>query len=100
MSTTSLYAVESKVHHTRHKSISRMDAIACGVQARFEERTGYTKTLIDTTVNVAKALGVPESEIKNWTNTRISRITNETERLREIKSMLEKHYTSNLDITA
>ena len=100
MNTTSLYAVESKVHQIRQKPICRMDAIACGVQARFEERTGYTKTLIDTTVNVAKALGVPESEIQNWTNTRISRISNETERLRKIRSILEKHYTNSLDIIA
>jgi hypothetical protein len=59
MNTISLYAVETKSHRTRQKS-NRMDAIACGVQARFEERTGYTKMLIDTTVNVAKALGVSE----------------------------------------
>ena len=98
MNTTSLYAVESKVHRTRHKSLSRMDAIAYGVQARFEERTGYTKMLIDTTVNVAKALGVPESEIHIWTNARISRIANETERLREIKAILEKHHTNSLEI--
>ena len=98
MNTTSLYAVETKVNHTRHKSMSRMDAIAYGIQARFEERTGYTKTLIDTTVNVAKTLGVPESEIDNWTNARISRIASETERLREIKAMLEKHHTNSLGI--
>ena len=100
MNTTSLYAVETKVHRTRHKSLSRMDAIAYGVQARFEERTGYTKMLIDTTVNVAKTLGVPESEIQNWTNALISRITDETEKLREIKAMLEKHYTNSLGISA
>lgn len=99
MNITSLYAVEPRVSRNRPKSISRMDAIACGVQARFEERTGYTKTLIDTTVNVAKTLGVPEREIQNWTNARISRISNETEKLREIKTMLEKHYPSNLSIT-
>jgi hypothetical protein len=99
MNTTSLYAVEVKNHRIRQKLPNRMDAIACGVQARFEERTGYTKKLIDTTVNVAKALGVPENEIQNWTNNRISRMINETERLREIKSMLEKHYDNSPGIT-
>ena len=100
MNTTSLYAVETNKHRTRPKSLSRMDAIAYGVQARFEERTGYTKMLVDTTISVAKALGVPESEIQNWTNARISRITNEMERLKEIRVMLEKHHPNSVGITA
>jgi hypothetical protein len=76
-----------------------MDAIACGVSARFEESTGYSRKITDATVNVARTLGVPEKEIQKWSSRRIARITGEAERLQEIKSLLEKHYGSSLGIT-
>ena len=77
-----------------------MDAIAYGVRARFEESSGYIQKITNTTVNVAKALGVPEKEINKWVDTQLSQMATETEKLKEIKSLLEKHYGSSLGITA
>jgi hypothetical protein len=44
----------------------RMEAIARGVQARFEERTGYSRQITNETVSVARALGVAPREIEKW----------------------------------
>jgi hypothetical protein len=44
----------------------RMEAIARGVQARFEERTGYSRKIANETVSVARALGVAPREIEKW----------------------------------
>jgi hypothetical protein len=73
-----------------------MEAIACGVQARLEESTGYSKKVTDETINVARALGMTNTEIKRWTNHRFSQLAHETERLKEIKSLLYKAYDSKL----
>jgi len=100
MKTSNLYAVETKNQKNRHSSFDRMDAIACGVHARFEENTGYSKKITDTTINIAKALGVPENEINKWAANRSNNGTNETERLKEIKDLLEKYYGNSLGITS
>jgi len=72
--------------------IDKMEAIAYGVQARFEENTGYTKRVTDATINVARAMGVPEYEINKWANHRLTHLARETERLREIRNLLDKLY--------
>jgi hypothetical protein len=66
----------------------RMEAIAGGVRARLEERTGFSRCLTDETVNVARALGVADREIEKWVNRRQKQLTAEEERLRGIKSLL------------
>ena len=73
-----------------------MDAIACGVQARFEESTGYSKKVTDETINIARALGVADREIEKWATHRLSRIAQDTQRLREIKTLLNRVYDSRL----
>ena len=78
-------------------SFNKMEAIACGVQARFEESTGYSKKVTDETVNIARTLGVADSEIERWATHRLSRLAHDTERLREIKSLLDKVYGSRLN---
>ena len=100
MKTSNLYAVETKGQNTRQTSLDRMDAIACGVHARFEESTGYSRKITDTTISIAKALGVPETEIDKWAANRSNELANETERLKEIKSLLEKYYGNSLGVTA
>ena len=100
MKTSNLYAVETKNQKHRHSSFDRMDAIACGVHARFEESTGYSKKITETTINIARALGVPETEIDRWAANRSNQIANETVRLKEIKSLLEKYYGNSLGVTA
>ncbi|MBN1176988.1 MAG: hypothetical protein JXA51_04840 [Dehalococcoidales bacterium] len=77
-----------------------MDAIASGVQARFEEKTGYSKKVTDETINVARALGVADREIERWATHRLTRIAQDTERLREIKTLLNRVYDSRLGIMA
>ncbi len=99
MKTSNLYTDTTKGGKSQHNGFDRMDSIAYGVRARFEESTGYLKKITDTTVNVAKALGVPEKEINKWADTRLSQATTETEKLKEIKNMLEKHYGNSLGIS-
>ena len=99
MKTSNLYAVATKDQPAPPPTLSQMEAIACGVHARFEERTGYFKKITDTTINVAKALGVPENEINSWAASRATQMTHEMEKLQEIKSLLEKYYGNSLGIT-
>jgi hypothetical protein len=68
----------------------RMEAIAGGVRARLEERTGFSRRLTDETVNVARALGVADKDIGKWVNQRQKLLATEEERLRGIKSILSK----------
>lgn len=100
MKTSNPCRVEKQTGRTQHTSFSKMEAIAYGVQARFEENTGYSRRVTDATINVARALGVPETEIEEWAAHRLTRLARDTERLREIKSLLEKLYGNSLGITA
>ena len=92
MNTSYQCQVEKQIRRTRPMSFDKMEAISYGVQARFEENTGYSKRVTDATINVARALGVPESEIERWASHRLTRLARDTERLREIKTVLEKLY--------
>ncbi len=67
-----------------------MDAIAYGVQARFEENSGHLGRVTEATVDIARELGIPEAEIKRWAASRLDRLIRDTEKLREIKSRLER----------
>jgi hypothetical protein len=68
----------------------RMEAIACGVQARLDERTGYSKKVTDETVDIARTLGVADREIKAWINYRLKQLAQDEARLRGIKVLLER----------
>ena len=68
----------------------RMEAIACGVLARFEESTGYSKKVTDETINIARSLGLSNTEIERWVNNRQNRLAQDTVKLQEIKSLLNK----------
>jgi hypothetical protein len=96
MKASNTYSTERQSNKARPISFDKMEAIACGVQARLEESTGYSKKVTDETINVAKALGVTNTEIERWANHRFSQLAHETERLREIKSLLYKAYDSKL----
>ena len=99
MNTSNMYRVEKKTGRTQPTSRNRMEAIACGVQARFEDSTGYSRRVTDATVNVARALGVPDHEIERWAAYRLTRLARDTERLKEIKSLLERVYGNSFGIT-
>jgi hypothetical protein len=68
----------------------RMEAIACGVKARLEERTGYARRITDETVSIARALGVADREIDTWVNQRLRKLAREEARLRGIRQILER----------
>jgi energy-coupling factor transporter ATP-binding protein EcfA2 len=68
----------------------RMEAIACGVQARLDERTGYSRRVTDETVNIARNLGVTDREIKTWVNQRLKQMARDEERIRNIKILLDR----------
>ena len=61
-----LEGIKDKEIARQKKYQNKMDAIAYGVQARFEENTEYVRRVTDATINVARALGVPEHEIERW----------------------------------
>jgi hypothetical protein len=69
---------------------SRMEAIARGVRARIDEKTGYSRKVTDETINIARSLGVTDREIQAWINHRIKQLNTDEARLRHIKSLLEK----------
>ena len=99
MKTSNLYQIETKGHKTRHSSLDRMDAIACGVHARFDASTGYNKKITETTISIARTLGVPETEINRWEANRSNQLASETEKIKEIKIILEKYYGNSLGVT-
>jgi hypothetical protein len=96
METQDLCQAEGKNVVTKHTAHDKMEAIAYGVQARFEETTGYSKRVINTTINVARALGIPEPEIDRWTSQRLNRLAQDTKIFQDIKSILEKVYGTAL----
>ncbi len=100
MNTSNISQLDRHTVRNRTIDFSRMDAIASGVQARFEESTGYSKKVTDETINVARALGVADREIERWATHRLSRIAQDTERLREIKTLLNRVYDSRLGMMA
>ncbi len=100
MNTTNIYQVGKQTRRNQSVSFDKMEAIACGVQARFEENSGYSKKVTDETINVARTLGVADREIERWATHRLSRLARDTERLREIKSLLDKVYGSRLSVMA
>ena len=96
MKTANTHLAERQSVKSRAISFDKMEAIACGVQARLEENTGHSKKVTDETINIARALGVTNTEIERWANHRFSQLARETERLKEIKSLLYKAYDSKL----
>jgi len=99
MNISNIYQANRQSGRNQPSASNRMEAIAHGVQARFEESTGYSKRVTDETINVAKTLGVADSEIERWATHRLSRIARDTERLRDIKSLLDKVYGSRIGAT-
>ena len=79
--------VDPEARKQRHTYLGKMDAIACGVEAWVEENTGYSRRVTETTVDIARALSVPDGEIKQWESARSSC---NTKKGRVVKSLLER----------
>jgi len=91
--------VDEEAKKTRCTFLDNMNAIACGVDARFEENFGFSRRVTEATVDTARELGIPEAEIKRWTASRLARLIHDTEKLREIKSRLERLQRSFVEQT-
>jgi hypothetical protein len=90
MKSSNLPKSPTSTRHADRSSNGRMEAIACGVKARLEERNGYYRTVTDETVNIARALGVADREINNWVNQRVKQLARDEARLRSIKILLDR----------
>jgi len=82
--------VEKQTEKPRHTFLDNMEAIAFDVEAWFEEETSYSRRVAETTVDIARAFGIPEDEIERWAASRLARLIRDTEKLGEIKSRLER----------
>ncbi len=79
--------MKRQTEKTRHTFLDKMDAIAYGVETRYELITGHSRKVTEETVDIARALRVPERDIKRWVSSRLRR---DTEKSRVIKSLLER----------
>jgi len=79
--------VEEQVNKPRHTFLDKMDAIAYGVEARYELITGHSRRVTEETVAIARELGVSEDEIERWA---ASRLICDTAKVRVIKSLLKR----------
>jgi hypothetical protein len=68
----------------------RIEAIARGVAARLEEKTGYYRKITEETVDIARALGLAEREIEKWAKRRTALSALEAARLKDIKAQLDR----------
>jgi hypothetical protein len=84
--------LKSPVHtmSTHASTNGRMEAIACGVQARLEERTGFSRRVTNETINIARTLGVADREINTWADQRLKQLARDKARLRGIKVILDR----------
>lgn len=78
---------EEEDKQAMEESFSQMNAIARGVEAKYELLTGHSYTLTQRTIKIARQLGVPEEEIQRWADAR-ARL--DSERNREFTSLLDK----------
>ena len=90
----------SREGESRRAISDNMDAIAHGVQVRLDEKTSFSQRVTDETVITARALGVADSVIEKWAARRLNRLVQDTERLREIRALLEQCYQGKPDMTA
>lgn len=78
---------------TVEESANRMNAIARGVEARLDLVDRHPDMIIQITVDTAQQLGIPDREIEEWL---LSRLTQENEKEKVIKSCLNKLRSSPL----
>ncbi len=78
-------ALETK--HSTSKSYTQMDAIACGVEARLDPFSSYSKVVTERTVNIAWQLGVAQEEIQRWA---VAKVSLASERAKVIKYALSE----------
>lgn len=78
---------EGQTKKKRQTFPDRMDAIAYGVEARYELITAHSRRVIEETVAIARELGIPHDKIERWAT---HRLASDIEQVRGIKSLLER----------
>lgn len=68
-----------------------LDDIACGVAARYELLTDFTRTLIGETLAIARSLGIPENQIEKWANARQEQNTKKVNAMDSLSKKLERN---------
>ncbi len=69
------------------KASSQIDAIARGVEAKFDPLSSYSKVVTKRTADIARQLGIVEAEIQRW---QAAKERLDSERDRVIKSSVDK----------
>lgn len=70
-----------------HPFLNDIESIAYGVEAWFEENTGDLRRVIESTLDIARDLGIPQDEIERWAASRLSR---DALKVSTVKSLLIK----------
>ncbi len=68
-------------------NLIKIDAIACGVEARYELITNHSRRATEETVRIARKLGLPEDTIKKWL---VHRSTGDTNSVNRIKALINR----------
>ena len=79
--------VEEQTNKPQRTFLKNIDAIAQGVEAWYEIITDHSRRVVEVTEAIARKLGVPKDEIETWAALRLIR---DTEKVRLIKSLLER----------
>ena len=69
------------------KLFNEMNAIACGVEARYNLFVGYSNIVTKETVDIARHLGMPEKEIQSWV---VARAAHDSDASRAVKTIVTK----------
>lgn len=84
--------VKQQTNKTRCNFLDIMDSVAYGVEAWFEEKTDYSRRVVEATLGIARKLGLPEAEIDRWAACRLTRYM---EKDRVIKSLIKRAQVSS-----
>ncbi len=58
--------IEEKDEQVLSESFNEMNAIARGIEARFDLLAGRSKIVTQRTIDIGRQLGIPEKEIQRW----------------------------------
>lgn len=84
--------VKQQTNKTQGNFLDIMDSVAYGVEAWFEEKTDYSRKVVEATLDIARKLGLPEAEIDRWAACRLTRYM---EKDRVIKSLIKRAQVSS-----
>ena len=79
--------VKQQTNKTQGNFLDIMDSVAYGVETWFEEKTDYSRKVVEATLDIARKLGLPEAEIDRWAACRLTRYM---EKDRVIKSLIKR----------